>query len=86
MVFPCTGEPGELVASGSTLYADLGTYGIWKHDGTPWSFLAPENPENLVASGSTLYADLGAYGIWKHDGTAWSFLAPENPEDMAVGF
>jgi hypothetical protein len=72
--------------SSDTLYADLGAYGIWKHDGTSWSFLAPENPEQIVASGSTLYADLGAYGIWKHDGTAWSKLAPEDPEGLTIGY
>ena len=66
-------EPGSL-------YADLGTLGLWKHDGTSWSKLAPENPEAIAASGSTLYADLGTLGLWKHDGTSWSKLAPENPE------
>ena len=68
------------------LYADFGTLGLWKHDGTSWSKLAPENPENIAVSGYNLYADLGTYGIWKHDGTSWSFLAPENPEaDSASG-
>ena len=68
----------------ATLYADLGAYGIWKHDGTQWSFLAPENPEQIVASGTDLYADLGSYGIWKYSSSSWSKLAPENPEQLAV--
>jgi hypothetical protein len=71
-------------ASGSILYADLGTLGLWKHDGTSWTRLAPENPENIAASGSILYADLGTLGLWKHDGTSWTRLAPENPENIAA--
>ena len=71
-------------SSGSTLYADLGAFGIWRHDGASWSKLAPENPEQIVVSGSNLYADLGSLGIWKYNGTSWSFLAPENPENLVA--
>jgi hypothetical protein len=72
------------IVESSSLYADLGSLGLWKHDGTSWIKLAPENPEAIAASGSILYADLGSFGLWKHNGTAWSKLAPENPEAIAV--
>ena len=62
------------------LHADLGPLGLWKHDGTSWSKLAPENPEAIAASGSILYADLGTLGLWKHDGTSWSNLPRRTPK------
>jgi YD repeat-containing protein len=69
-----------------TLYASFTGYGLWKHDGTAWTQLAPENPENIAASGSFLYGDFGNSGIWMWNGNAWSRLAPENPDSMAVSY
>ena len=41
-----------MVATGSLLYGDFGSSGIWMYNGSSWSQLTPGNPENIAASGS----------------------------------
>jgi hypothetical protein len=78
-------DPENMIYSGSTLYANFGTLGLWKWDGAAWSQLTPADPENMVTAGSTLYVDFGAsYGLWKWDSAAWSQLTPADPENMVA--
>jgi hypothetical protein len=63
-----------VIYSGSTLYGDFGTIGLWKREGAVWTQLTTSNVETMVASGSMLYGDFGALGIWKWNGTVWSQL------------
>ncbi len=51
-------NPEAMVASGSLLYGDFGSSGIWIYNGTTWSQVTTSNPEAMVASGSLLYARL----------------------------
>ena len=60
----------QMAVSGSTLYGDFGTSGLWKWNGAAWSQLTSVNPENMVVSGSTLYADFGTSGLWKWNGSS----------------
>jgi len=60
--------PGDMVASGSYLYADFGSDGTWLWNGFNWSKLTSSHPENMVASGSYLYADFGSDGTWLWNG------------------
>jgi hypothetical protein len=77
-------NPDNMIYSGSTLYGDFGTSGLWKWSGTAWSQLTGANPENMAISGSELYGDFGTSGLWKWSGTAWSQLTGANPENMAI--
>jgi hypothetical protein len=76
-------NPENMTYSGSTLYGDFGTSGLWKWSGTAWSQLTTANPEYMAASYPNLYADFGAFGLWQWDGTAWIQRTTANPEYMA---
>jgi hypothetical protein len=77
-------NPENMVYCGSTLYADFGSYGLYKWDGAGLTKLTSANPENMVTSGSTLYVDFAALGLYKWDGAAWTQLASVNPGNMVA--
>ena len=45
-------SPLNMVASGSLLYGDFGTGGLWQWNGTAWSQINAVSPASMVASGS----------------------------------
>jgi len=67
----------------SIIYADYGSSGTWKYNGT-WTKLTPANPEGMAASGSLLYADYGSSGTWMYNGNTWSKLTPADAQNMAA--
>jgi VWFA-related protein len=76
-------NPENMVYCGSTLYADYGSYGLYRWDGAGLTKLTSANPENMVTSGSTLYVDFAALGLYKWDG-AWTQLASVDPGNMVA--
>jgi hypothetical protein len=77
-------NPESMVASGSTLYADFGTGGLYMWNGSSWTMIANVNSENMMPYYSTLFADFGAGGLYSWNGTAWTMLTPSNPSVLAV--
>ncbi len=64
-----------MAASGTLLYGDFGTSGIWVWDGAAWSKIAEADPLYMAASESFLYADFGTVSrVWSWNGTSWSKL------------
>ena len=57
------------------LYADFGSYGLYKYDGATWTQITPYSPSAMAATGSLLYGTFGN-GIWQYDGSTWSQLTP----------
>ena len=68
----------------AALYAYFTGAGLYKYDGSAWSYLHPSNPASMAA-GTNLYAYFGGSGLWKYDGSAWSYLHPGNPASMKAG-
>ena len=72
------------IQANSNLYAYFTGYGLYKYDGSAWSYLHPSNPASMAA-GRNLYAYFSGSGLWKYDGSAWSYLHPSNPTSMKAG-
>lgn len=75
-------NPHGMLASGSTLYGDFESSGLWLWNGE-WSLLTASNPENMTVSGNWLYASFGASGLWQWHGS-WDQLTLVNADNMAA--
>jgi len=81
---PYIADTDYLFFEPSLLYAYFTNYGLYKYDGTSWSYLHPTQPASMIA-GTNLYAYFSGAGLWKHDGAAWGYLHPTQPASMTAG-
>ncbi|MDM8541107.1 choice-of-anchor D domain-containing protein [Desulfococcaceae bacterium HSG9] len=78
-------DPSMMVAGvGGMAFWYPNLSGLYKWDGTVWSYINPSQPEAMVWQGSKLVVDFGAsLGIWSYD-TEWLQMNTNDPENMAV--
>ena len=74
----------NMVASGSTLYAEFGAGGIWMWNGSILDYAHSIQSRKHGGLRFNLYAEFGAGGIWMWNGSSWTMLSPSNPENMVA--
>jgi hypothetical protein len=77
-VTPCCGP--------SILYADYGTLGLWKYDGSTWAQITSADANLLRSYGGNLVANFPGHGLWLYDGTTWTLLTPNDTVQALIEF
>ena len=71
-------------ADSAALYAYFTGAGLYKYDGSAWTYIHAVQPASMIA-GTNLYAYYAGYGLYKYDGYAWTYVHPNQPTVMTAG-
>ena len=66
------------------VYADYGTLGLWKYDGSTWAQITPADANLLGSHRGDLVANFPGHGLWRYDGTTWTLLTPNDTVQALV--
>jgi hypothetical protein len=73
----------NLIAIGSTLFADFGALGLYGYNGY-WSRLTGADPNGLWAHGNRMVANFPDYGLYEYDGSNWVLLTGNGGSTDAI--
>ncbi len=76
--------PGNMVSSGSYVYADFPSWGLYEWNGSSWSRINANAPVSMVAWGNNLYANYGEWGLWSWNGSAWTQISATYAKSMCI--
>jgi hypothetical protein len=69
----------------TVVYADFGSFGLWKYFYGDWAQLTQVSPDKMLLDGDKFFASFSGYGLYQYDGANWTLLAATSAENMAAG-
>jgi hypothetical protein len=73
----------DLIGVSINLYADYGTLGLWKYNGT-WTQISPADANHLGCYGEKLVGNFPGIGLYEYNGSSWALLTPNSGETNMV--